>query len=173
VTGAVLHWRSEQARSGAMENSLTTFIASGEFQAWRMRCPADAANLGQARMPGQGHDEPPVALFAYDGEFRPANPAAPVFSSGLADQMRGKLAATSTFATPDGNGVEVGMATPWRNGPCALLLAQLPPVPGVVGREEMMSAGIAAVIAIVVGIVVWSRSSSALPNGRIATPPRP
>jgi len=123
AVAAILYFRNESARLARMEESITTFVTTPAFTDVRARCQNDPAKLGP--IAGPDRDSPAFEVFAYDGEFHAADPTAPAFSLELADKMRGKLSAIGKFSSPEGNGIELGMATPWRNGPCALILVRL------------------------------------------------
>jgi hypothetical protein len=124
AVAALLYAMHERSRIAAMEDSLASFVATSAFAEVRDRCRTDPAKLGL--IPGPDRDAPPFEVFAYDGEFRAADANAPVFSTDLADNMRGKLSAIGRYKTANGSGVEMGIATPWRNGSCALILVRLP-----------------------------------------------
>jgi hypothetical protein len=119
----LFYFISERSRITAMEESLATFVTTPAFTDVRARCQSDPAKLGP--IPGPDRDAPAFEVFAYDGEFHPADQNAPVFSPELADKMRGKLSAFGRYSSADGSGVELGIATPWRNGNCALILVRL------------------------------------------------
>jgi hypothetical protein len=120
---AILYFRAESARVARMEESITTFVTTPAFTDARARCQSDPTKLGP--IAGPDRDSPVFEVFAYDGEFHPADPNAPAFSLDLADKMRGKLSAIGRYRSPDGSGVEFGMATPWRSSNCALILVRL------------------------------------------------
>jgi len=150
VLAAVLYFVNERSRLAAMDDSLASFVATPAFTDVRDRCRTDPAKLGP--IPAPDRDAAAIDVFAYDGELHPVDANAPAFSTDLADSMRGKLSAFGRFRSPEGNGVEVGIATPWRNGNCALILARLAPRPGEVLTEEIRTGGIAAAVAIAIWI---------------------
>jgi signal transduction histidine kinase len=182
-----LFFASEWWRLRSMDESLTRYVASGEFLDTRARCQNDPIRISQGRRggpgpgpgfgPGRGGpppsngfpppdgppDRPPVPsgrgagegppfeVFAYDASFQPADRAAPPFPREFADRMPGDSTATSSYATPEGRGVQMAIATPWPGGPCALMLARMRPRPGEV-RDERLAL---AAIVITVIAAVW------------------
>jgi hypothetical protein len=124
LLAAILYYVHERSRMAAMEESITTFVTTPAFTDVRARCQNDPTMLGPVA--GPDRDTPAFEIFAYDGELHPAESNAPAFSVDLADKMRGKLSALGSYRSPEGSGVELGLATPWRNGKCALILVRLP-----------------------------------------------
>jgi hypothetical protein len=119
----LFYFISERSRITAMEESLATFVTTPAFTDVRARCQSDPAKLGP--IPGPDRDAPAFEVFAYDGEFHAADSNAPAFSPDLADKMRGKLSAFGKYSSSNGTAMELGMATPWRSGNCALILVRL------------------------------------------------
>lgn len=121
AVAAILYFITERSRLAAMEESLTTFVTTPLFTDIRARCQSDPAKLGPI---AGGEFSVAFEVFAYDGEFHPADPNAPAFSLDLADRMRGKLSVIGRYGSFFDQRVEMGIATPWRNGNCALILVR-------------------------------------------------
>ena len=151
IAAGVPYYIQEQRRLSALEETATTYVGSQEFSAVRARCNVNAAHLGTGPATGPEKDGPPVEFYGYDGEFHPADPSAPAFSLDLAEKMRGKITAVDHYSAAEGTGVEVGVTTPWKISPCALMLVRVPPKPGEVRREQMYALG----LGLAVGIVAW------------------
>jgi len=69
----------------------------------------------------------PARAFAYDDDFRSADPAAPAFPPGLRRMLeQGAEQASRGFVTADGHGdgLEVAVRTGWSAGRCAVILAR-------------------------------------------------
>jgi len=176
----ILFYASEWIRLRGMEEALSRYVESPEFLDARARCEFNPAAFGQGRRgggpgidpnmrrggpppagvppfgpgppPGRGRGEgPPYELFAYDALNHPANPNAPEFPDTLSAQLAAVSQASGTFATPDGRGVEIAVASPNRDGGCATILARVRPRPGEI-RDERIA--LAVVIVSVFG-AVW------------------
>lgn len=83
-------------------------------------------NLGSDLGPGSGPG-PEVELFAYDPEFRSANPRAPEFPASLEQSLRtGARSASELVKSDNRRHVRVAVRMDWETGPCAILLAWRP-----------------------------------------------
>jgi len=152
---AILYYRAESGRLDGMRDDLASYAASPGFSAIRDKCRDVPVNLGPGPASGAAHDGPPYEIYAYDGGFAPAQGGAPVFSDRLSEDMRGKITAFGLYSSPNGTGVELGMATPWKMGSCALILVRMPARPGDTRDETIRSGLIAAAAGIVAGLASY------------------
>lgn len=104
------------------------WFLTGPLEGWFAK--ADRPTDPDALQPRPKADDQPFELFAYDDDFLGSSPAAPRFPTDLRDRIRSThQPATSVFDTKDGAGVQIGLLTGWRGGPCAVFLGRLRPRP--------------------------------------------
>jgi|SRR5579862_3903488 len=91
-----------------------------------------------AILPRAKPEELPFELYPYDEQFGGSSTAAPRFPPEFKKALRaGADSVAAPFATPDGEGVQMGILTGWSPGPCAVWLARLRPEPSH-GRTQVL-----------------------------------
>ena len=89
------------------------------------------------RLTNQGFE-----LFAYDEQFGGASSAAPRFPQELRVPMRVSGGPTfGPYDTPDGRGVQVGLATGWIGSPCTYFVGRMAPAPDHRRHQIYVAAG--------------------------------
>lgn len=135
----------ESLRAADQREALTRVVESQVNPQVRQRCEddpawflagplegfvakADRPTDPDALQPRPKADDQPFELFAYDDDFLGTSPATPRFPTDLKNTMRStREPVTSAFDTKDGAGVQMGLMTGWRGGPCAVFLGRLRP----------------------------------------------
>jgi signal transduction histidine kinase len=83
--------------------------------------------------------ELPFELYAYDEAFTGSSTAAPRFPADIKNALRsGSTSKIGPFATPDGDGLQMGILTGWTGGPCAVWLARMRPEPSRAGSQRWL-----------------------------------
>lgn len=105
-----------------------TWFLTGPLEGWMPK--ADRPTDPDALQPRPKADDQPFELFAYDDDFLGTSAAAPRFPIDLRNAIRAsRQPVTAAFDTTDGAGVQIGLMTGWRGGPCAVFLGRLRPRP--------------------------------------------
>lgn len=126
---------NDQYRRREADRVLTGAIETAMAGDGRMRCEARPQAFGG----GELEPLPPVGIFrpflparpqifAYDGRFQSANPAAPPFPEDLRAALAagdGQAVASYPFSTAVGR--QLAMRMPWRDGACAVVLSRFGP----------------------------------------------
>jgi signal transduction histidine kinase len=95
-------------------------------------------------LPRPSADELPFELFAYDDQFSPTSTAGPRFPVEFRNAMRSTPPAeflVGSYASSQGDGMQMARLTSWSPGPCAVLLFRMQPVPGVARQRALMFGG--------------------------------
>jgi signal transduction histidine kinase len=119
-------WRDRQADGVLLHALESAMIGDG-----RARCEAQPATFGG----GELDPIPPLAIFgpiigvrpqifAYSAALTSANPAAPPFPEDLRGEVEAGKQAIGSFPVAEGQGRQLALRMPWRDGPCAVLLGR-------------------------------------------------
>jgi signal transduction histidine kinase len=141
----VVTWSVSRTRDRDQAIALERVVQSQVNDQVRERCESDpnwfftGPLIGRPRKdtiidpdnpPRPRYTQQPFELFAYDDQFLGSSAAAPRFPADLRNTLRTLApAASGTYTSAQGTGVQIAVATGWIDGPCAYFLARLQPPP--------------------------------------------
>jgi len=169
---AAIQWLRARDR----EIALTRVAESSQTDLTRQTCESDpqwflaGPRVGRPRMedrqlpdadvrlPRPSAEELPFEVFAYDDQFAASSSAAPRFPEDFKRAMRASQPARSmlgSFASKQGTGQQMAMATGWSPGPCSYLLFRTQPMPNQALIGLVTFAGLFAVCLGVALAATW------------------
>lgn len=177
VAAVVIFAAIQWLRARDREVALTRVAQSFQTELARQSCESDpqwflaGPRVGRPRMedrqmpdadvrlPRPSTEELPFEVFAYDDQYGASSAAAPRFPEDFKRAMRASPPAEmmlGSYASRQGTGQQLALATRWSPGPCAVLLFRAQPMPHQALTGTATFAGLFAVCVAVAIAASWT-----------------